>query len=312
MNTDTLNNTFDPQTLADDLMEVRRVYAQFFAGLKEEDWDKPVKGGPKEWTLHETVAHQCALNGAGLESIKSTLQEESYTFIGLENRYKLNAYNRKGIDDLLSIPMKPLGDRLLGILSEAAEIARHLSPDQAEMTGRMPIYNRPVKNIEALGIICFHSGLVHSAQVAEPAGVQPLWVQLSPEVRHRIIGRVMRAFSLLYRIDIGGSLRTSIVFRVGGAGGGEWHVNLSPESPNSGEGAVEHPGLVINMRKTDVFCKMLTLRLNLPLALISRDIRLHGNLRLFLRMGDLFSTDARPKRAGKNPIFNERQTGTAN
>lgn len=57
MNLKPLNQTFDPQTLADDFLEVRRIYAQFLAGLAEADWDKPVKGGSKEWTLHETIAH---------------------------------------------------------------------------------------------------------------------------------------------------------------------------------------------------------------------------------------------------------------
>jgi hypothetical protein len=71
----------------------------------------------------------------------------------------------------------------------------------------MPIYNRPVKIVEAIGIIMFHAGLHHSAQVAEPVGVPPLWKQLSPEIRHRVIGRVMRALSLLYRCDLGGDLR---------------------------------------------------------------------------------------------------------
>ena len=63
-----MNTTFDPQTLADDLSGVRRIYARFLDRLDEISWDKPVKGGGKEWTLHETVAHLCALNGAGLES----------------------------------------------------------------------------------------------------------------------------------------------------------------------------------------------------------------------------------------------------
>ena len=71
----------------------------------------------------------------------------------------------------------------------------------------MPIYNRPVKIVEALSIIMVHAGLFHTAQVAEPAGLPPLWMQLSPDIRHRVIGRTMRAFSLLYRFDIGGSLR---------------------------------------------------------------------------------------------------------
>ena len=299
MSTNTLNKTFDPQTLADDFLEVRRIYAEFFASLDETSWDTPVKGGSKEWTLHEAVAHLCALTGAGLESVRHALRGEPYTFIGLESRYEFNAYNRKGIDEHLSIPMKVLCDKLLDILDQTASLARDLTPDQAELTAQMSIYNRPVQIVEALGIIMIHAGLFHSAQVAEPAGLQPLWKQLSPEVRHRVLGRVMRAFSLLYRMDIGGSLRTTLVFRVDGHGGGEWYVGLSPESPTSGEGSVERPGLVIHLRDTAVFSRMLTSRLNIPMALMRGDMKLRGDLRLFLRMDTLTSVDARPKAAAE-------------
>jgi len=296
-----MDTTFDPQTLANDLSEVQRIYAGFFAALDETSWDKPVKGGSKEWTLHETIAHLCALNGAGLESIKHTLRGELYTFSGLDDRYRFNTYNRKGIDEHLDIPVKELCANLVGILSETASIARNLQPDQAELTAQMPIYNRPVKIVEALSIILIHAGLFHSAQVAEPAG-QPLWMRLSPEIRPRVIGRVMRAFSLLYRYDMGGSLRATLVFRVDGPGGGEWYVELSPEAATSGEGVVEHPGLVIHLRETAVFCQMLTSRVNLPIALISGKMKLRGDLRLFLRMNTLFSVDARPRAAAKAKI----------
>ena len=289
-----MNNTFVPVILADDLCEVRRIYAEFFAGLDEVDWDKPVKGSPKEWTLRETVAHLVALNGAGLESIKHTLRGESYTFVGLDDRYKFNAYNRKGIDDHLDMPMKELCAKLSDILDEAARLARDLQPDQAQLTARMPIYNRPVSIVEALSIIIFHVGLVHSAQVTEPVGLPPLWMQLSPEFRHRVIERAMRAFSLLYRRDIGGSLRATLVFRVDGPDGGEWYVNLSPDFQTSGEGIVDHPNLVIHLRDTAIFRQMLTGRINLPLALFRGGIKLRGDLRLFLRMNTLFSVDARP------------------
>lgn len=289
-----MNKTFDPVTLADDLCEVRLIYAELFVRLDEADWDKPVKGSSKEWTLHETVAHLVALNGAGLESIKHTLRGESYIFVGLDDRYKFNAYNRKGIDDHLEIPMKELRVKLLNILDEAARLARDLRPDQAKLTARMPIYNRPVSIVEALSIIIFHIGLVHSAQVAEPVGLPPLWTQFSSGFRHRVIGRVMRALSLLYRYDIGGSLRATLVFRVAGPSGGEWYVNVSPDSQTSGEGVVENPSLTIHLRNTSVFCQMPTSRLNLPLALIRGDMKLRGNLRLFLRLDSLFSVDARP------------------
>jgi hypothetical protein len=294
MNINPLNKTFDPQTLADDILEVRRIYTEFFAALDDTRWDKPVKGGSDEWTLHETVAHLCHLNNAGLESIKFALRGETYIFVGLETRYKLNAYNRNGINELMGIPRAELCGKLLKILSEAANIAGSLRPDQTELVVSMPIYNRPVKIVEALSIIMIHIGLFHTAQVAEPAGLTPLWKQLSPEIHHRVIGRTMRAFSLLYRLDIGGPLSDTIAFRVDGPGGGEWYVALSPDAPVSGEGFTEHPGLVIHMRETAVFSQMLTSRLNLPISMISGAMKLRGNLRLFLRMGTLFSVDARP------------------
>ena len=289
-----MHTTFDPQTLADDLCAVHRIYAQFFAGLAEPDWDKPVKGRSKEWTLHETTAHLVALNGVGLESVKHALRGEPYIFSGLDTRYAFNAYNRKGIDDHLDIPMKALCSKLLDILDEAASIARSLQPDQAELTVQMPIYNRPVRIVEALSIMMIHAGLFHSAQVAEPAGLPPLWTQLAPEIRHRVIERVMRAFSLLYRRDIGGPLRATLVFRIDGPGGGQWYVELSPDASTSGEGVVAHPELVIRLRATDGFCRMLTGRFTLLIELMSGKMRLRGDLGLFLRMNKLFSVDARP------------------
>jgi hypothetical protein len=158
----------------------------------------------------------------------------------------------------------------------------------------MPIYNRPLQIVEALGIIVMHAGLIHSAQVAEPAGVPPLWMQLSPEIRHRQIGRVMRAFSLLYRRDIGRSMRAVLAFLVGGPGGGNWYVDLAPEAATSGEGPARSPRLTLRFRQTDDFCRMITARLNLPIALTTRALRLRGDPRLFLRMNKLFSVDARP------------------
>jgi hypothetical protein len=284
---------FDPQTLADDLCEVHRIYANFFSNLDMKDWDKPVRAGSKEWNLHETVAHLCALTGAGLESIRYTLRGETYIFDGLPDRYHFNTYNRQGIDVHLSLPMKALFAEFLSILAETASIARELTPDQAELTSEMPIYNRPVRITEAMGIMMFHAGLHHSAQVAEPAGIPPLWKQLSPEVCHRVVGRVMRALSLLYRYDLGGDLRAVIAFGIEGPGGGAWHIDVSPERTLSTEGIADHPSLTLHMKNTDIFCGMFTGRLNLPVALLTSQLKLRGDLRLFPRFGSLFSVDAR-------------------
>ena len=283
---------FEPNILAEDLREVRRIYADFFSRLTDADWERPVKGSPEEWNLHETAAHLCALNGAGLESIQCALQGEGYVFEGLRDRYGFHDYNLRGIEEHRSLSREDLCAELLEILDQAAEIAGGLLPGQAELTSEMPIYNRPVKIDEALSIILFHSGLTHAAQVAEPAGLPPLWVHLSPEIRHRMVGRVMSALSLLYRPELGGDLQAVIAFGVDGVSGGEWYVQVSPEACRAGMDTASHPNLTIRLRNTDTFCKMFTGRLNPLRALLTRQLRLSGDLRLFLRMGSLFSVDA--------------------
>ncbi len=68
MDQELVRGTADIQTVADDLCEARRIYADFFAKLTDEDWQRPVRGAPREWNLQHTVAHPCALSGAGLAS----------------------------------------------------------------------------------------------------------------------------------------------------------------------------------------------------------------------------------------------------
>src|SRR5512140_2332762 len=115
-----MDTTFDPQTLAFDLAEVNRIYARFFAGLDETSWDKPVKGGVNGWTLHETIAHLTAFHGAGLESMQHALRGEPYSFVGFENRYKLNAYNRQGIQSLMGLSKEDLLSKFLYVHNEIA------------------------------------------------------------------------------------------------------------------------------------------------------------------------------------------------
>ncbi len=76
----TVQSDKEVQSLTGDLGEVQRIYANFFAGLSEADWNQLAQRGTQEWNLHETVAHLCGLTGAGLESIQCALLGEPYIF----------------------------------------------------------------------------------------------------------------------------------------------------------------------------------------------------------------------------------------
>jgi hypothetical protein len=285
-------NPYDPSTLASDLARVQQIYTNFFSKVTPADWDRPARGGNHEWNLHETVAHLSGLTAVGQRGIEAALRSEVFSVPGLTNRFEFNQFNRQEIDKRLALPREALCNSLLQMLCQLGDLARQLGPAEMHRTSSMPIYNRPVTVAETLGILMFHTGLHHSAQVAEPIGIKPLWTQLDPEIRHRVIGRVVRALSLLYRYDLGGDLRAVIAFKISGEGGSNWHVDISPEGTQSAGGAADHADLTLRLRDTTVFCEMFTDRLNLPLALLMGRLRLSGNLRLFPRMGSLFSVDA--------------------
>jgi hypothetical protein len=287
------STAFEGRWLAADLQRVHDIYAAFFSTVTDVNWDRPVKGSAHEWTLHETMAHLCGLIAVGQRGIQAALTDEPLSVPGLTNQFEFNQFNRQEIDARLALPRAALCQTLLEKLGQLIDVAQRLNAAELKRTATLPIYNRPVTIAETLGILMFHTGLHHSAQVAEPVGVPPLWHQLESEVRHRVITRVMRALSLLYRFDLGGDLRAAFAFRIGGEGGGDWAVRVAPDHAEALEGEVGPASLTIKLSNTDIFCQMFTGRLNLPLALLTGRLRLSGNLRLFPRFGSLFSVDAR-------------------
>jgi hypothetical protein len=86
-----MDMTFDSQTLSDDLTEVTQIYGRFFASLEKPSWDKPVKGGPNEWTLHKTIAHLTAFHCAGLESMQHALRGDLRLFLHMNTLFNVDA-----------------------------------------------------------------------------------------------------------------------------------------------------------------------------------------------------------------------------
>jgi hypothetical protein len=289
------NDILDPQILAGDLRLIRETYTDLFSSLDPEALNRTGRSDRGGWTMREVAAHLGALNGAGIESIRHTLRGEDYRFEGLDDRYHFNAYNRTGIDRSLAAGTAWALDKAVAVLDDGERIARGLSAVQAATTAPLPIYNRRVRIDETLSIEALHSGLLHSAQIADPAGVPPLWTQFDEDVRHRLVSRLMLASSLLYRVDLADGLRDTIAFRVGGAGGGEWYLDFRPDGADWHEAPLARPGLSIRMRSTATLFRMATHRIRMPVALATGEVRVGGHLRLFTAMGRLTSVDARPR-----------------
>lgn len=287
------DRAFESETLSLDLVQVHDTYSRFFSQLTGTDWPQPARENEhEEWNLREVVAHLAALTELGQASIEAALRGEAIAFPGLVSRFDFSQFNRQKIDERLHLRPEALSTAFLDALSRSIDTARRLGPQELACTVDLPIYNRPVRVDELLGIQVMHTGLTHAAQVAEPAGVAPLWTALGTGARRRTISRAVRALSLLYRHDLGGEMEAILVFRIGGPAGGAWHVVLSPAEPRSAPGDVARADLTLTFRDASVFYRMFTGRLNLLGAVLTGRLRPRGNLRLFLRFRSLFSVDA--------------------
>lgn len=285
------DHAFEAETLAADLAQVHDIYSAFFSALTAADWKHPQPGANGEWNLREVVAHLGALTELGQESIEAALRGEAMAVPGLSNRFQFSAFNRQKINERLELAPEVLSSSFLDALSRSIDTAAAVSPRELDCTVSLPIYNQPVRVRELLGIQVMHPGITHAAQVAEPAGVAPLWKRLTVDGRRRTIGRVVRALSLLYRTDLGGDLQAAVVFKVGGEGGGTWHAIFTPQNARSGTGAVTNADLTLSFGDAVHFCQMFTKRLNLLRGMLSGSFRPRGNLRLFFRFRSLFSVD---------------------
>jgi len=282
-------NTFDPHVLAADLTEVRKVFAAFFADRTQADWERHTEKHNQGWTLRETVAHLDAVGQAYQYAITTTLAGKPCHFDGMSKRTDLPIWNRREIDARKDIPITTICDSFLDTLRQAAELASQLKPTDMTRSTPVPFYQRPITVGELLGGQAVHPGLVHAAQVANGAGIKPLWNEFNSELLCRQITRFCHVMSLAYWPERDGNLQAVVAMSAAGAGGGDWYLTMTPEGSETGKGIYPRPTLKIWFRNADALCKALTLQVSPLRSVLTAQTFAWGDLRLAFQMGWLFN-----------------------
>lgn len=280
---------FDPQVLAADLLEVKRMYAAFFAARSPADWQRHTEPHARGWTLRETIAHLDSVGQAYLQAAEATLAGEPCHFPGMLQRTELPAWNQREIEARAPRPLMDICNSFLGTLQNASHSVARLSSAVLSQRTPFPFYHRPISVGELFGGQAAHPGLVHAAQVAQGAGVAPLWVQYPPALLHRQLTRFFHLMALSYWPERGGNLRAAIRLSAAGPGGGTWTVALAPTGGLVAEGPLPRPRLRIWFRNADSLCRAVTFRLSPLRALLTAQAFGWGDLRLAFRMAWLFN-----------------------
>ncbi len=275
---------FEPGLLADDFIQVSRVLTDFFAARTPGDWERKTGQRAKDWTLQETLAHLTATAQGIYAATEATLDGLPVSFPGITRRADLAAYNARAIAARGHLTPSALAGDLLAIFDRCAGLCAALTARELALSFVAPFYNRPLTVAEALGWQLTHPGIVHAAQVANGAGVRPLWTHYSPGLLHRQMTRFFNIMSHSYWPERGGDLRASLNFNVAGPGGGRWHLTLAPDGGSAGEGAAARPALTLWLANMDVLCRLMTLQIRPLGALLRGQMLAWGNIPLGFRV----------------------------
>ncbi len=282
-----LRGPFDPVVLSADIRLAATLVTEQIGRVRQGAWGHRVGRGRDAWTLHDLVGHMAVVAEAANATAAAALGETAGPPADLPERTAVSAWNQERVERTRTQPTIITIDRLLGALEAAAVRAESLASPDGARSIRIPTYARPVRVDETLSVQVSHPVIAHGGQFAAAAGLEPPWAHLGPDARRRVLERLVQQFTALYDPARGGDLRALVEFEVGGAGGGAWWLAIAPEAVRAGGGAIARPTVRFRIANTSVAFLLFSNRLNLGAAILSRRLRLGGDLRLAMHFSEL-------------------------
>ena len=278
------HDAFAPQLLAADIRVVHDLYADLFASLSDEDWQRPTeKGG---WTFLETLAHLDAVAAIYQQVAEAIIAGITISFDSFKRRQDLVAWNETEIAQRTQRPISEICTSFLTTLQMVANSAAQCTPAILSQRHVFPAYNKMISLAELFGGQAAHPGLVHATQIANGANIEPLWHHYDNPLLERQLTRVLHLMALSYWPERG-KMETAVNFVV--ARQTAWQLQLSLEGCEVGEGKAKRPSLTIWFRNYHVLCRVLTLQLSPLRATLTGQAFAWGNVPLAFRLESLFN-----------------------
>lgn len=278
---------FTSYTLAADFLELREILAGSLARIKDEDWARRTDHRPGGWTVRQTLAHLEAVAHTYNSVVLAGLDGRLVSIPNLARRSDLKTANALAIEARAGIPPAQLCQSLLDALSQAAHIAAPLGPEQLGRLVEVPFFGATPTVAELLGASLIHAGIIHGAQIAVRG--RPIWIFFQPGMMRRQLTRFFHAMGLSYWPERGGDLHATLGFRVTGQGGGSWIVRAQPSGGSGKIGVVRTTDASLEFASADLLCRVMTFQTRAWRHVLTRRLRLRGNLRLITRLGKLFT-----------------------
>lgn len=260
----------------EDLHTLRDVYRHLWDTVPPQAWNQPTGERPKDWTMHQTLAHVVAVAQTFNRAVEQTLGGEAFAIEGMTAREQLGDWNTREIARLGALPPRTLAALLDAEFTRAIGFIEPVMANAAQ-TVVVPVYNRaaPLPNLLAWQLS--HGGIIHAAQLMRPLAQPPLWEQYPLEMQQRQVSRFLLNFSWAYWQQANPADFVAVVeMHISGEHGGTWQLIAAGDGGDVHMGSAQTPTvrLVFNAPKT--LFEMFTASLNLRDALKQGALRFEG------------------------------------
>jgi hypothetical protein len=279
---------FTSYTLAADFLELREIYAGGFERMKEEEWARRTDRRPGGWTMRQALAHVEAVAQLYNTVITAAQEGAPVQVPGLERREDLAAVNRAALEARAERSVAELTGSFLGALEEAARLSACAEPEQLGRLVKVPFFGSTPTVAELFGASLTHAGILHGAQLAT-SRARPIWIFYQPGMMRRQLTRFFHTLGLAYWPERGGDLHATLGFHAEGQGGGSWTVRAHPRGGHGKIGVPRTADVSFRFGSTDLLCKLVTYQTQPWRHLLTRQLRVSGNLGLARRIWRLFS-----------------------
>ncbi len=270
-------------------VEFQRLLTAYLERIPADAWGNRTESRPQGWTLHQTLAHLVTAGEGFQQMVNLRLTEATVRIPGLEKRSDLPEWNRQQIASAVQVTPAELVTRLLSVFATTQAQIAELAESDFDLVIPMPMYNRPGTVAEVFGWQCCHVGIVHAAQLANGANLNPLWQQYEPDFFRWIIMQFINQAAHSYWPERGGELAAKINLIIGGAHSGRWHMSLNSTGGTAAVELAPNARVTLRFRNAHTFSQIFTRQVSPIRAIFTGQAFATGDLPLALRLGHLLN-----------------------
>jgi putative sterol carrier protein len=258
-----------------------------FGKLDDKEWSKKAS---EHWTAREHLGHLVSVQEEeSLPLTRQALAGEPAHIPGFEKREDVLTFFGTALDKVRDVPVPDLLKRMDSAFGEHITMLAGLSEADLDRPAQSPNWDRP----GTIRDLFFASYLFLPGQYQEIRKAArkklPHWVHAStPEQVNYHMGRIFHYMPLIFRSDKGADMHATYQFTMEGAGGGQWALAIDSGKAAAQEGAAETHDIEIKT-KPELWIDLANGDLNPAMAIMTRKVKLGGNVGLAMKLSELFS-----------------------